>query len=70
MKEQADNAKERQRNYSRRHEEKRREAGDVRHVVWLSPEAEAALQKLMVVGSPRKREEVINQAIINAAKNK
>ncbi len=63
-------AKERQRGYSKKHEDKRKEAGDTRHVVWLSAEATAALQRLTVVGSPRKREEVINQAIIDAAKNK
>lgn len=63
-------AKERQRRYSKKYDDKRKEAGDTRHVVWLSPEATAALQKLMVVGSASRREEVINQAIIDAAKNK
>lgn len=62
--------KARNRGYAKKHENKRKEAGDTRHVVWLSAEATEALQKLMVVGSPRKREEVINAVIINAAKQK
>lgn len=62
--------KERQRVYSRKHEDKRKEAGDTRHVVWLSAEATAALQRLTVVGTPSRREEIFNRAIIELSKQK
>lgn len=58
-------AKERQRVYSRTYEERRRAAGDTKHIVWLSAEATAALEKL-----EGRKEDIFSQAIIDAAKNK
>jgi hypothetical protein len=58
-------AKERQRGYSRKYEDKRRAAGDTKHIVWLSAEATAALETL-----EGRKEDIFSQAIIAAAKNK
>lgn len=60
--------RERQREYTRRHDARRKEAGDTRHVVWLSAEATAALNEL--TGGVVPKEIVFNDAIIKAAKQK
>lgn len=60
--------RERQREYTRRHDARRKEAGDTRHVVWLSAEATAALNELTDGVVPK--EIVFNDAIIKAAKQK
>lgn len=61
--------KERNRGYAKKHESKRKEAGDTRHVIWLSAEATAALNDLTGDGVVPK-EIVFNDAIIKAAKQK
>lgn len=61
--------RERQREYTRRHNARRKEAGDTRHVVWLSAEATAALNEL-TGGGVVPKEIVFNDAIIKAAKQK
>lgn len=58
--------KERQRGYSKAHYEKRREAGDVRAIVWLNAEAADALD-LAVKAIGKSKEAAVNQAIIEMA---
>lgn len=64
-----DTERERQREYTRRHDARRKEAGDTRHVVWLSAEGTAALNSLTGNGIVPK-EMVFNDALIKAAKQK
>lgn len=61
--------KARQRQYSKRHADRRREAGDTCHTVWLSAEGTAALVQLTGNGIIPK-ELAINDAIIEASKQK
>lgn len=61
--------KARQRQYNKRHADRRRENGDTCHTVWLSAEGTAALAQLTSNGIVPK-ELAINDAIIEAAKQK
>ena len=61
--------KARQRQYSKRHADRRREAGDTCHTVWLSAEGTAALVQLTGNGIIPK-ELAINDAIIESSKQK
>lgn len=59
----SEDKKERQRGYSRTHYEKRREAGGVRTIVWLTADSSNALEKA-AEALGKSKEATVNQAII------
>lgn len=58
--------KERQRGYARTHYEKRRDAGYVKTIVWLTAEASDALDRA-IKASGKSKESTVNLAIIEMA---